>query len=264
MGSFLAKLERRFGGLAIENLPLLIVLTTAAAYVLGQMRPAFLSLLELNLEAVKHGQVWRLFTYLFIPRNESPLWFFFDLYMIWLVGSSLEGAWGTFKLNLYYFVGMATTTLAAWFTGGSVGNAHLNHSIFLAFATVFPDFQILVFFVLPMRMAWLGLLTAALMGYEFLLGDAVSRGAILAATGTYLLFFGKTLADFQKDRRVRAQAAVRREALKSVPSPEESIGHRRCALCGVQEEDGADIRVCSCEKCGGKARNLCLEHARQH
>ena len=43
---------------------------------------------------------------------------------------------------------------------------------------------------------------------------------------------------------------------------------KACAICGAKEADGADIRVCSCDKCkeatGGAARELCLEHARNH
>ena len=43
-----------------------------------------------------------------------------------------------------------------------------------------------------------------------------------------------------------------------------AFGQRTCAMCGAREQDGADIRVCSCAKCGGQPRTLCLEHARNH
>ena len=265
MDRFLARLERRFGGLAIENLPMFIVGGMGIVFLITMTRPDFLSLLVFSPQAVLHGQVWRLVTFLFLPTNTSPLWILLDLYLVWLVGSNLEVEWGAFKLNVYYFLGALGTMAAALITGHALGNFFLNASMGFAFATLFPDFQITLFFLIPVKVRWLGWLLFAYVAYEFVVGDWGSRGAILAALANYLLFFSGHIASFARGGRVHMRQAARRSS--SAP-PAAAVQARACALCGAREADGADIRVCSCEKCkeatGGQARTLCLEHARSH
>ncbi len=252
------------GGLAIPHLATLIVGGMAVVFVLGSIRPEFNDLLTLDLARVRSGQVWRLVTYLFLPTSDSVIWLLFDLYLLWLVGSNLENEWGPFKFNLYYLVGMIGTTVAAWLTGGAVGNFWLNASLGLAFATLFPDYELYIFLILPVKVKWLGLLLAAYLAFEAISGSWIARGAIIAATGNYLLFFTGDLVGLFRARKLEVKQAVRRQRSSSRPPPAIVTGGRVCAICGKREEDGADIRVCSCEKCGGKPRELCLAHARSH
>lgn len=263
MEKLLARLERRFGGLAIAHLTTLIVGGMAVVFVLASIRPEFNDLLTLDVGRVRHGEVWRLVTYLFLPFSDSAIWVLFDLYLLWLVGSNLENEWGPFKFNLYYLVGMIGTTIAAWLTGGAVGNFWLNASLGLAFATLFPDFELYIFLILPVKVRWLGLLLAAYLIFAAVTGSWATRGAIIAAMGNYLMFFSGDLVGLFRARKLEVKQAVRRQRNSSHPPPP-ITGSRVCAICGKREEDGADIRVCSCEKCGGKARDLCLEHARNH
>src|SRR5580700_4459894 len=167
MDWLLTRLERRFGKLAIENLPMFIVGGMGIVFLLSMARPEFLSLLDLDTRAVLHGQVWRLVTYLFIPQATSLWWILFSLYWVYWIGTSLEGEWGAFKLNVYYLIGMAGTTLAAFLTGMPQANTYLNYSLLFAFATLFPDYEILLFLILPIRMKWLGWLSFAFVAYEF-------------------------------------------------------------------------------------------------
>jgi membrane associated rhomboid family serine protease len=266
MDRFLARLDRRFGRYAIENLPMYIVGGMGIVFLLAYARPQFLSLLTLDTYAIAHGQVWRLVTYLFIPPDMTLWWILFTLYWVWMVGSNLEAEWGAFKLNVYYLIGMFGTTAAALITGGAEGNTYLNLSLFFAFATLFPEYEILLFFILPVRMKWLGWLSFAFVAFELVKGDWVVRGAIIAALSNYLLFFAGDIVRIARGAgRVQARQ-IRRVA--SVPPPRAAVEGRACAICGAKEGDGADIRVCSCEKCkaatGGQARMLCLEHARSH
>jgi membrane associated rhomboid family serine protease len=272
MDALLAKLERRLGNLAIEQLPLIIVGGMACVFVLGTIRPEFLTALELDLDAVRRGQVWRLVSYLFLPRTTSLYWILLSLYFTWMVGSNLEAAWGTFKFNAYYVLGMLGTTLAAWLAHGSVGNFYLNVSLILAFATVFPNYEIYVFFVIPMKMKWLGILSGLFLVSEAVTSDWAVRAAIVAATSNYVLFFAGTFIDLVQGRRLLAKQAARRESFRAPTeaasvSPEAgapAMGARVCAICSAREDDGADIRVCSCALCGSVQRTLCLEHARAH
>lgn len=258
MDRLLARLERRLGRFAIPNLILFVVAGMGMVWVLSLSRPEILGRLDLDMDAVRAGQVWRLVTFLFMPIGSS-WWMLINLYFTWWIGSSLEQHWGPFKFNAFYFVGVLGTVVAALLTGPQ-SNLWLDSSLFLAFATTFPDVTVYFMFILPIRVKWLGLLAALPIGYFFLMGDWATRAAILAAMGNYALFFGGHWAALLKDRNVIVRQRAKREQFKSEPV----FGQRECAICGAREADGADIRVCTCEKCGNKPRALCLEHARNH
>jgi membrane associated rhomboid family serine protease len=267
MDRILARLERRFGGLAIENMTTFLVGGMAVVYVLAMVRPEFVGMLDLYPPAIAHGQVWRLVTYLFVPpRWASPIWFALDMYLLWMIGSNLESEWGAFKLNVYYAIGMLGTTVAAVITRSGAGNIYLNASLALAFATLFPSYEILLFFVIPVQMRWLGWLLGAFLAYKLVEGDWPDRAAIVAAFANYLLFFAAEIRRFAGGSGLQARQAHRRESM--APAAVAIADARSCAICGKAAADGADIRVCSCEKCkeatGGKSRALCLEHARSH
>jgi hypothetical protein len=259
MQRFLALLERRFGKYAIGNLTSIIVAGMAALFLLNMVRPDLMGLFTLDVEDVKHGQIWRLFTYLFLPRTTNLFWIFFSLGFVYYIGSSLEAHWGSFQFNVYYFVGMAGTTVAAIVTQSELTNYWLNMSLMLAFGTLFPDEDIGFFFIsFPAK--WLAMFDAGYMVYGMVVGDWSQRAAILAATSGYFLFFSGTLAALLRSRNLQVRQSARRASMGPPPKPEAG---RVCAICGASQDDGADIRVCSCAKCGGP-RNLCLKHARDH
>ncbi len=268
MDHLLSRLERRFGKFAVANLTTVLVAGTVLVFLLSVVRPQFINLIDLDLGRVAQGQVWRLFTYVFIPTYlpdlKSPmsmiLWCY-SIYWIYLTGSSLESEWGAFKLNMFLLTGMLGTTIAAAVSGGAVGSGLLVLTLFLAFATVFPDYQILLFFVLPIKMKWLGILSGGFLVYSAVTGSWEMRAAVVAGSANYLLFFGEHLWGLWKGRNLAVRQAANRAS--SRPPPAVAAG-RSCAICGEREEDGADIRVCSCEKCGGQQRTLCLAHARNH
>jgi len=260
MDRLLARLERKIGRYAIPHLMLFIVGGMALVWVLSFTRPDILPRLVLDMGAVRRGEAWRLVTFLFIPIGSSPLWVLVNLYFAWWVGSSLEQQWGAFKFNAFYIVGALGTMLAAVLAGPQT-NFYLDASLMLAFATVFPDVQILLFFILPIRVKWLGIVAAIGIGVMLAMGDWPTRGSIIAAMGNYLLFFGAHWLAIWRSRTVQVRQKARRTEFDSgVPV----FGQRACAICGAREADGTDIRVCSCEKCGGQQRALCLEHARNH
>jgi membrane associated rhomboid family serine protease len=264
MERLLARLERRLGRLAIPNLIGFLVGGTAIVWLLSLLRPEFQHALNLDINAVRHGQIWRLVTFLFIPalpaQPSSLIWEAVDLYFTWWVGSSLEQHWGPFKFDVYYALG-AIATVAVAIVFGPMTNTWLNWSLVFAFATVFPDVQILLFFVLPIRVKWLGIGAAAAFVYFFAEGDTNERAAIAASAATYALFFADFWWNAARHRRVITRQRSRRAEFEPA-APQ--FGQRVCAMCGAREAEGADVRVCSCEKCGGKPRTLCLQHARNH
>ena len=272
MDRLLARLERKLGRFAIERLPSFIVGGMAIVFVLAQIRPELLDALTLDpSRALK--EPWRFVTYLFLPTSSSLIWVIFALYWTWLVGNSLEHEWGAFKLNVYYLLGALGTTAAAWLTHQPQANFWLNISLFFAFASLFPNYEILIFFILPIRVKWLALLALAFVALNFFGGGIGVKAAIVVALGNYLLFFAGHLLALARGQRLQMKQAVRRTQFQKGPGferereadrrdPRAAAG-RACAICGARQADGADIRVCSCEKCGGP-RELCLEHARNH
>jgi membrane associated rhomboid family serine protease len=260
MDRLLARLERRIGRYAIPNLIWYVVVGMGIFGALLMVRPEALSRMVLDLNAVRRGQVWRLFTFLLIPPASSPLMLLINLYFTWWVGSSLEQRWGAFKFNVYYFIGAIVTVLAAVVTGPA-SNLWLDLSLFLAFATTFPDESILLFFILPIRVKWLGIIAGVWIAFSLATSTWSTQAAIAAALVNYCLFFTEHWFRLWRDRNVRVRQQAKRASMRpSAPT----FGQRLCAICGAREADGTDIRVCSCEKCGGKPRDLCLEHARNH
>ena len=70
--TWLDKLERRFGFLGIPGLTRILVGFTALVFALAWLAPGFVSMLDLDPARIRHGEVWRLFTYIFIPQTLSP------------------------------------------------------------------------------------------------------------------------------------------------------------------------------------------------
>ncbi|HEY4016752.1 MAG TPA: hypothetical protein VGM06_25630 [Polyangiaceae bacterium] len=259
MDSLLARLERRLGRYAIPNLIYYVVGGMAIVWVASVLRPSSLYRLAFDLDAVRQGQVWRLVTFLFAPIGQG-YWALLSMYVSVWIGRSLEQYWGAFRFNVYYFLG-ALGAILAGVVAGDTTNLWLDTSLFLAFATLFPNESVSIFFLFPVRAKWLGIISAAWMAYRFVVGDTVSRVAMAAACLGYLIFFAAHWSKVLRERR----GGVRQKALREQFQPvSPTHGQRVCAICGAREADGADIRVCSCEKCGGQTRTLCLAHARNH
>jgi hypothetical protein len=135
--SWLDSLERRFGRFALPGLIRIVVALTALVYLLTFLNPNFLSVLTLEPARILRGEVWRLVTYIFIPSSigqpgsmMQPLWLLLVLWFLLFIGDRLEQAWGAFRLNLYFLIGMVGTTIAAFFFGAQFSNAMLASSLF--------------------------------------------------------------------------------------------------------------------------------------
>lgn len=196
----LDKLERKFGKFAIKGLMTYIVVGNLAVFILQYLFPFIPSRLALIPSLVLKGEVWRLVTYVFIPPRTSILFILFALYFYYMIGSTLEREWGSFKLNIYYLAGMLGTTIAALLTGYSDAT-HLNLSLFLAFAYLFPNYEILLFFILPVKMKYLAWLNLAFIGFTILFGSLSSKLAAIVSLLNYLLFFGTDIFKNIKNRR---------------------------------------------------------------
>jgi hypothetical protein len=189
-GAWVDRLERRLGFLAVPGLPGLLTAMTAVSAVLASLKPEFVAMLSLDPDALRHGQVWRAITFLIVPPESSWLWMLLWLAMIFACLSALEAAWGEFKLTVFVGIGAVMSTIAALSTGAIGDNGPVHLSSFLAFARLAPEREVLVMFVLPVKLRWIAAVAAALTAIQLLAGDNASRARLLAGLSAYLLYFG--------------------------------------------------------------------------
>jgi hypothetical protein len=240
--NFLDALELRLARFAIPGLTRIIVGFNALVYVLYKLNHGFLSVLELEPQRIMAGEVWRLVSYIFIPQFGAllmPDWFAVVLYLgfIWFVGEGLEHAWGPFKLNAYYVLGMIGTTVAAFAFGSGFSNVMLNMSLFYAFARFFPETVIHLFYILPVKVKWMAWFWAAFLLLGFVTGTNSYRMALLAAFINYLIFFGPEIVH---EARHRKGVAQRRRKFEADLEPA-AIPLHECAVCHKTEKTDPDL-----------------------
>ena len=234
--SWLDKLERRIGFVAVPGLLRYVGFLTALVFVLEKVNPGYLRLLDLDPVAVMHGQVWRLITYIFIPQMASmlplPDWVNVAFYVLflWWMGNGLESAWGAFKLTIFYLLGMIGTTVAAFFFGAAFSNFMLTTSLFFAFAQFYPDLVIYFAYILPLKVKWIAWFSAAILLMQVIVGSMQFRAAAICAMANYLIFFGPSII---RDARHRRDVTERRRRFEVREADAEAL--HRCAICGATE-----------------------------
>lgn len=191
MKRWVYQLERKLGHLCIRDLAMVLSVGQVIVFLTTMMMPdlALPFRLSLSSRSVLSGEIWRLFTFVFIPETFSPFGFLLSVYFLYLVGHTLENTWGDFRFNLYYFIGMLGAIASAFLTGfGTV--AYLNLSLFFAFATLYPDFQVLLFFIIPIKMKYLAFFSGIMNIITLIFGDIPSKLAVIFAFLNFLIFFG--------------------------------------------------------------------------
>jgi len=190
--NWLAWLEKRMRWLEIPGIGILLVTMQAAGFLMVTMEPAWLGRLALLPEAaIGGGEYWRLITWLALPLSMSPIWVIFTLWFLYFVTGLIEKEWGSFRTTLYVLWAVGATVTYSLVTGYPVTQAsHFESTLFLAAAALFPNFMVQLFFVLPVKIKWLALLTACFLLLEFVRGTWWDRGYLLTMFSGYALFFG--------------------------------------------------------------------------
>ena len=180
------KMERKFGRYAIPNLMYYIVILYAVGVLVQMMAPAFyIQYLMLDARAILHGQIWRVVTFMIWPPSGSLFFNLIAIYLYYNLGMTLERVWGTFRFNVYFFMGVIGHVLAALLIYIITGQVYilttdyLNFSLFFAFAATFPEMQFYLFFVLPIKAKYLALFDGLYFVYGFLFGGMSQRIAIV-------------------------------------------------------------------------------------
>ncbi|MFT3783883.1 MAG: hypothetical protein QM790_17875 [Nibricoccus sp.] len=258
--SWLNKIERKLEPFAIHNLTLYLVIGQSFVYLTAMLGLLEVQRLLLVPSLVLRGEPWRLLTFVFIPPPTSWLFIAFALYLFFLFGSALEEYWGALRYNLFLLIGYVLTVGFSFFTPMEIGtNVFIGTAVFLAFAYLNPDFTMYIFFILPVKIKWLGLLTWIGLCWSFFVGDWSDRFAIIAGVGNFLIFFSRdiVLSIRHGSRRMKTQAAHFSRA------NDEREPRHVCHVCGKTDVSNPELDFRYCSKCAGD-QCYCPEHLRAH
>lgn len=288
--SKMSKFERKFGKYAISNLPLYIIVGYVIGYILSFIGTSsvtgisVLSFLTLDPYAIMHGEIWRLFTWLLVPPSGFSVFTLIMLYFYYSIGRALERVWGTYRFNLYFFSGMLFTILGSFFLyflfqsgmlgnmdsvsnnligmaiGSSFSTYYVNMSIILAFAATFPNNQILLMMIFPIKMKWLGIVYGGYLVYDALTGNIISRVVIIASLLNFIIFYIRTKRRGGVSLKQRKRQNEFKRQARSTPT---NGPKHRCAVCGRTELDGDNLVFRYCSKCDGNYE-YCQDHLFTH
>lgn len=283
------KWEKKFGKYAISNLTSILIGCYVVGYILRWLAPEIMDLMTLNPYAILHGQVWRVLTWIISPpsslTNSLDLFFVMIMLMFYFsLGTHLERVWGAWRYNVYIFTGMLLTVAGSFvcmgifylvfkalppvfFARGATlfSTYYINMSIFLAFSTTFPNAEVLLMFVIPVKVKWLGIIYGVMLVLEmveyYTMGIIYWFGvaAIAASLLNFLIFWMRTrnhvhLGPKQIKRRAEFKHDIRKNP---------GITKHKCAICGRTDEDGTAMEFRFCSKCNGNYE-YCQNHLFTH
>ncbi len=277
--------HRRFG---IPRLMLYVIIGYAAVFFVSTMDRSGLiaGFLAFQPYKILRGEIWRLVTWVFYPVNgaglsgSSLLFTALMLYFYYMIGTTLEREWGTPKFTIYYLAGVLLNVLYGFavylFTGPVLlppyflNSSFLNLSMFFAFAVLFPDFRILLFFFIPIKIKWLALAD----GVYFLLvmlqslidGNFLYAFFPLVAVLNFFIFCADDLLKLLRPYKVRAsrqtinfKKAARRHKQEAASRPY----RHKCAVCGKTDTEYPTMEFRYCSRCNGY-HCFCSEHINSH
>jgi hypothetical protein len=259
---FLNRLERRFGDYAVPHLTVVLIVFQSFTYLISLIHPDYVSNLILTHETLFAGEWWRALTVLFIPPGSGPeflIWFLFWMQIFFMYGTALENQWGTFRYNLYILTGYILTLLVALIPNAIVSNSYLMGSIFLAFAWLYPEFQILLFFIIPVKVKWLALATWILYAIGFLIGGWPTKAMIAAGVANFVLFFHADLWQSLKTRNRKFKGQIAQAAAREAQKQPMHV----CAACGVTDVSDRKMEFRYCPQCTGTPA-YCINHINNH
>lgn len=277
MSNWMNKLERKFGRYAIPNLMRYIIVIYLAGAVISLFDPYFYQkYLCLNYDAILHGQVWRLITFILQPvgsmRGFGVFFLLITLYFYWMIGNHLENAWGAFRFNVYYIMGILMQILAGGilyaitknpYSGLYFGLNYINQSMFLAFSVLYPNVQVMLMYVLPIKVKYLGMIYGAVIAFDVISylvhGQWYVAVAVVVAIANFLIFFFST----RNYRRVSPKEYQRKAAYRKAVSQPKGITRHKCAICGRTEQDDPNLEFRFCSKCDGNYE-YCQDHLFTH
>lgn len=289
----LQKLERRFGRFAIPNLMRYVIIMYVIGFVIEFINPTFYYLwLSFDIDAILSGQVWRIVTFLVQPMEDSVFFMILMCYVYYSIGTNLEHIWGTFRFNLYYFMGILCNILATiiiyvitkvfWGYGLSVpvSLSYLNMSMLLALAVTFPNLEFLFMFLIPIKAKYLYIGYILYLAYKIIEAFSVNvfSGLVVLICSVvsllnFIIYYCMT-KQYLSPKNIKRKVDFRRsytEGMRyskqqSVVDPSTGakiITRHKCAVCGKTELDGENLEFRFCSRCNGNYE-YCQDHLFTH
>lgn len=280
----MSNFERKFGKYAIRNLSLVLIICYGIGYVIQSINFAFFDFLTLNPYLVLHGQIWRLVTWVLIPPQSGNIFSLLIMMLFYYsVGTTLERTWGTYRYNVYIFSGLLFTILGSFVSMGvgflfyselisevgaafffqlgaiNISTYFVNMSIFLAFAATFPDAQVLLMFIIPIKVKWLGYVYAAILVLSFMQSGLFARISMVASLANFIVFFISS----RKRKMISPKQMKRRQEFQSQVRKRPEITKHKCAVCGRTDESNPELEFRFCSKCEGNYE-YCQDHLFTH
>lgn len=273
----------RFG---IPNLMMVVVIGNALVWLLDQFSVGFSlsSALSFVPYYILQGEVWRLVTFIFVPENNSLFFLAISLYFYYWIGSILERQWGTTKFTVFYLLGLVLNIIAGFiiylilpYPVATISMYYVNLSLFFSFATLYGDMQVLLFFVIPIKVKWLAWFDAALFAFDIIrsllqiptIGMFALVGVVapIVAILNYLIFFWDDLmATMGRVKRQTAHRTSRQTVnfKQATEHAQQTKGYiHKCAVCGKTDTDYPNEEFRYCSKCNGYYC-YCSEHIHNH
>lgn len=288
--TMLNKLERKIGRFAIPGLMKYLI----GGYIIGYLLSYgsrltgtnFIAMMTLEPFAILHRfQIYRLITWVLIPPADSLLFAIIMMILYYQLGNTLERTWGTFRFNVYIFGGIIFTLIGAFILygvyrllgyppesiigiGTYISTYYINMSIFLAFAACFPDMQVLLYFIIPVKMKWMAVFYAVIIGIEALFGSWPIRVVIISSLLNFVVFWLSTrnlsrINPSEVKRKYDFKKAYNAGANAAAKHSDGTVAKHRCAICGRTNITNPELDFRFCSKCNGNFE-YCNDHLFTH
>ncbi len=265
----------------IPNLMLYISLGAGLTYLftLFGNNTLLYSIFYFDRALILQGQIWRLFTYPLVYDAGNILLTAITLLSYYSLGRAMENLWGTLKFNLFYLTGVVMMDVYCLIFGGQADVSYLNMSLFLSYATLYPDAHFLLLFIIPVK-AWifalldLVLVVVGLVTYPF-----PYNLFSVVSLANYFLFFGKDVVNviplsWRINARKLFKRKPRQQKSKVVPFPgagsyqastatAKAPYTHRCTVCGRTDVSDPDLEFRYCSRCKGYYC-YCIDHINNH
>ena len=263
----------------ISNLMLYISLGAAVVYLMSEMAGNYMlyNLLYFDRALILQGQIWRLITYPLTYRVNNLMLMAVSLFCYYSLGRAMESIWGTLRFNLFYFTGVLMMDVYCMIFGGTASVAYLNLSLFLSYATLFPDAQFLLFFIIPIKARIFALFDLAIVLLDLFTYRFPSNLFSVISLANYFLFFGKDVLNVlpmswrvNMKRKVQNQPAKKSKVIPFDAASRETAKTttkapytHRCTVCGKTDISHPELEFRYCSRCNGYYC-YCEEHISNH
>jgi len=192
---------RKLDFLAIPNIGMLVCGLAILAFIARAILSTPFEHFVFDPQRVLQGEWWRLFAFPLSEGLSDPIWLIFYVLYVFYVMSALEGAWGAGPLTVFVLLGYVCALVGAFVTGQPVPIwYYILENVSLAFGTLFPEVELYIYFILPVKAKWLAVLAGGIVLFQFLTGGPTTKLVLAISLLPYFLFFSPMLYGYAKRR----------------------------------------------------------------